>query len=375
VSLGPRRLRVVLFGDGESPHLLKWARALAPRVELHVASSRGLAPALAELVAPGRTLLLGHATNFAGGNFALLRTLPRLVRWLRSVDADWINAHYLTSHGTLAWLARQAGVRAQLAASAWGSDILVAPRRSRALRWVTSRVLRDAAVCTSDSAHMAERMRELGAREVMTFPFGLEALPPPPAGKEPFLFFANRGLEDIYHPQRVLALFAGIAAARPDARLVVANSGSLSDALKRQAVDLGLADRIDFTGRLDAAAQAAFYARACWYVSVPRSDSVSVSVLEAMAHGCIPLLSDLPANRELVRVDRHRESGLIVPDGQDTLTLADLERLRADAPGIGRENHHWVATHAMFGPCVDAFVARLEQSTPSRTGAAGPPTP
>ena len=63
-----RPLRVVLFGDGESPHLLKWARALAPRVELYVASSRGLAPALAALVAPERTLLLGHATKFAGGN-------------------------------------------------------------------------------------------------------------------------------------------------------------------------------------------------------------------------------------------------------------------------------------------------------------------
>ena len=119
MNLAKRPLRVVLFGDGESPHLLKWARALAPRVELHVASSRGLAPALAALVAPERTLLLGHATKFEGGNVALLKTLPLLARWLRGVDADWINAHYLTSHGTLAWLARKLGVRARLAASAW----------------------------------------------------------------------------------------------------------------------------------------------------------------------------------------------------------------------------------------------------------------
>ena len=117
MTLASHPLRVVLFGDGESPHLLKWALALAPRVELHVASSRGLAPSLAALVAPERTLLLGHASRFEGGNAALLRTLPRLVRWLRGVDADWINAHYLGSHGTLAWLARRAGVRARLAAS------------------------------------------------------------------------------------------------------------------------------------------------------------------------------------------------------------------------------------------------------------------
>ena len=357
-------LRIVLFGDGESPHLLKWARALAPRVELHLASSRGLAPALAELVASGRTLQLGHATKFSGGNAALLKALPRLVRWLRAVDADWINAHYLTSHGTLAWLARKAGVRARLAASAWGSDILVAPQQSRALRWVTARVLRDATLCTSDSAHMAQRMRELGAREVMTFPFGLDTLPPAPTAKQPRLFFANRGLEEIYHPQRVLSLFAGAAAAWPDARLVVANSGALREALQQRAAALGLADRIEFVGRLDAATQSAFYARARWYLSVPRSDSVAVSVLEAMGHGCIPLLSDLPANRELVR---DGDNGLILPDGQDALSVDALEPLQLRADAIAAANRGWVGAHALFEPCVDAFVARLEQSTPSRT--------
>ena len=362
MSVSKRPLRVVLFGDGESPHLLKWARALAPRVELYVASSRGLAPALAALVAPERTLLLGHATKFSGGNAALLKTLPRLARWLRGVDAHWINAHYLSSHGTLAWLARKLGVRARLAASAWGSDILVAPARSLALRWLTSRVLRDAAVCTSDSAHMAQRMRELGAREVMTFPFGLDTLPAPPSAKEPRLFFANRGLEDIYDPLRVLALFAAVAAAWTDARLVVANDGSLAEPLQRRAAALGLADRVEFVGRLDATAQSAFYARARWYVSLPRSDSVSVSVLEAMAHGCIPLLSDLPANRELVR---DGANGLIVPDGQAAPSVAALERLAAVAPSIAVANRDWVGANALFGPSVDAFVARLQSITSS----------
>jgi glycosyltransferase involved in cell wall biosynthesis len=372
VSATHRSLRVVLFGDGESPHLLKWALALAPRVDLFVASSRGLAPALAALLPAERTLLLSHDTRFSGGNAALLKTLPRLVRWLRAVDADWINAHYLTSHGTLAWLARKCGVRARLAASAWGSDILVTPDRSALLRWATSRVLRDAAVCTSDSEYMARRMRELGARDVMTFPFGLGALPPAPASKEPRLFFANRGLEDIYDPLRVLSLFAGAAAAWPDARLVVANNGSLRDALVARANALGLAGRIDFVGRLDATAQAAVYARARWYVSVPRSDSVSVSVLEAMGHGCIPLLSELPANRELVR---DGVNGLIVPDGVDAFDAAALERLAADAPAIAAANRDWVGAHALFGPSVDAFVARLEQCTPGPRPIAAHPTP
>ncbi|WP_371392038.1 glycosyltransferase, partial [Salmonella sp. M285] len=82
-------------------------------------------------------------------------------------------------------------------------------------------------------------------------------------------------------------------------QLVVANDGSLRAGLEADVAARGLAGKVRFVGRLDAREQAAHYARATWFLSLPQSDSVSVSVLEAMAHGCVPLLSDLAANREL----------------------------------------------------------------------------
>ncbi|MDP1532486.1 MAG: glycosyltransferase, partial [Rubrivivax sp.] len=254
------------------------------------------------------------------------------------------------------WLAQRLwGVPGRLVGSAWGSDILVTPDQSRLLRWLTARVLRACALTTSDSQVMARRMRELGAAEVMVFPFGLEAMPPAAAAKEPGLFFANRGLEAIYAPQRVLALFAALAQGWPEARLVVANDGSLRPALEAQAAALGLAGQVRFVGRLDADTQAGWYARAPCYLSLPASDSVSVSVLEAMAQGCLPILSDLPANRELVR---DGDNGLIVGAGA-TLPRERLQALLMDGVRIGAANRAWVAQHALFAPCVQAFVARL----------------
>ena len=139
----------------------------------------------------------------------------------------------------------------------------------------------------------------------MTFPFGLEALPPWPEHKDDALFFANRALEALYRPERVLDAFAAIARdwpeERPNPRLVMAHDGALRPALEARAAQPDLAGKVRFVGRLDAATQAGWYAQARWYLSLPASDSVSVSVLEAMGHGCIPILSDLPANRELVR--------------------------------------------------------------------------
>jgi glycosyltransferase involved in cell wall biosynthesis len=256
-------VKLVLLGDGESPHLLKWARALAPRLDLYAASSRGFSPALAELLPAERRLALDTRPNFAGGNVAVLRSLPRLAHWLRALRPDWVHAHYLTSHGTLAWLAQALWqVPGRIAGSAWGSDILVAPQRSAAVRWLTRRVLRACTLCTSDSLHMAERMKALGAREVMSFPFGLETLPEAPGAKQEQLFFANRGLEPIYAPQRVLAVFGHIARRWPQAELIVANDGSQRPALEQQVRDSGLGGRVRFVGRLDAEAQARCYRQA-----------------------------------------------------------------------------------------------------------------
>ena len=352
-------VRYVLWGDGDSPHLLKWARALSalPQLELWAASSRGFLPGFDACVPAERRLALATSPDAAGGNVALLKQLPRLAHWLKQVDATVLHAHYLSSHGTLAWLARRLfGVRAALVASAWGSDILVTPDRSRVMRWATQRVLRDATLATSDSRVMAQRMVDLGGTPPLVFPFGLDSLPPPPPAKAATTFFANRGLEPIYHPQRVLQTFQDLA--DPAAELVVANDGSL-----RVTLQAGAPANVHFVGRLDASTQATHYARAQWYLSLPHSDSVAVSVLEAMAHGCIPILSDLPANRELVC---DGDNGIVLKAGE-RLSAARLAPLLARAPQIAAANRAWVAEHALFAPCVQRFVDHLLLLLPVQT--------
>lgn len=348
-------LRYVLIGDGRSPHLAKWARALSPKVELWVASSTGVSSALDDCVPARRRLELQTQPDAAGGNIGLLRQLPALARWLKTVDADWINPHYLTSHGTLALAAIKGwSLSGRLLASAWGSDVLVTPEQHLAYRWALKRVLAAADLATSDSQHMAQAMQRHGSREVMVFPFGLEAMPPAASRKNDALFFANRALEPLYRPQRVLEAFAAIASTWPEACLVVANDGSMRAALEAQADALGLGGRVRFVGRLPADAQARCYDEARWYFSLPSSDSVSVSVLEAMAHGCVPLLSELPANRELVR---DGDNGLIVDD--IAALPARLQVLRRRADDLAVANRRWVEAHALLPREVEAFLTRL----------------
>jgi hypothetical protein len=80
---------------------------------------------------------------------------------------------------------------------------------------------------------------------------------------------------------------------------------------------------------------------------------VSVSVLEAMAHECVPILSDLPANHELV--GRSGGCGLIL---RDSAALPDL-LFDVDALSAGRTNREWVAAHGLFAPAIERFMVRL----------------
>jgi glycosyltransferase involved in cell wall biosynthesis len=119
--------------------------------------------------------------------------------------------------------------------------------------------------------------------------------------------------------------------------------------------------QVEFAGHLSAEAQSAWYARAQWWVSLPQSDSVAVSLLEAMAHGCIPLLSDLPANREWVR---DGENGLIVVDAESPdapLEPAALDAMLGKADSIAADNRAQVARDGLFAPAVARFLARLQE--------------
>ena len=170
----------------------------------------------------------------------------------------------------------------------------------------------------------------------------------------------------IYRPHAVLAWFAGLAAQQADARLVMANEGSLLTALQAEVAARGISERVQFVGRLGASEQAVWYARAQWFISLPQSDSVSVSVIEAMAHGCVPLLSDLPANRELVE---HGHNGWILQGGAD-VTLAELQALRARSVDIAQRNRAWVTAHGLFEPCIARLLTRLRELAHARQVAA-----
>ena len=107
------------------------------------------------------------------------------------------------------------------------------------------------------------------------------------------------GLEDL------IAAFALLAPRFPDLQVLFVGDGASGPALRRQAKDRGLANRIIFTGRVSRA-EAHLYHQALDIFVVPRKDLdvtrfvTPLKPVEAMACGRAVVASDLPALRELV---------------------------------------------------------------------------
>ncbi|HTM57229.1 MAG TPA: glycosyltransferase [Candidatus Udaeobacter sp.] len=225
--------------------------------------------------------------------------VPPLRAALARFDPDLVDAHYVPNYGLMGALAG----RHPLVVTAWGSDLLIAGRRDPLQRARARFVLRRADRVLADSGNLAAAARELGAEpsRVIEIPWGIdpERFRPAPA-RENGLLLSTRMHEAVYDLETVIRGAAPLLAARADLRLVIAGEGSRRNALEKLAGDMLPRDRFTFVGRLDPDALASWLGRAEIYLSASRSDSTSVSLLEAMASGAIPVVSDIAGNREWV---------------------------------------------------------------------------
>ncbi len=225
--------------------------------------------------------------------------VPALSRELRRFAPDLVDAHYVPNYGLMGALAG----RHPLSVTAWGSDLLLAARRDPLQRARARFVLSRADLVVADAENLARAARELGASapSVHFVPWGADLSRFKPGHeRDPGLLISVRMHEPIYDLPTILEGVAPVLRARPECRLVIAGSGSLTASLRRRAVEILPGDRVQWVGQLDAESLAAWLGKAAVALSASHSDSTSISLLEAMAAGAIPVVSDLEGNREWV---------------------------------------------------------------------------
>lgn len=225
--------------------------------------------------------------------------VPSLMRELAAFAPDLVDAHYVPNYGVMAALAG----RHPLSIAAWGSDLLLAATHGPLQRARAGFALRRADLVICDAENLGAAARRAGARPdtVRVLPWGIDLSRFTPASERTSgLIVSTRMHEPLYDLPTVIEAAARVLAEVPHATLVVVGDGSDRATLERLAAARLPVGRWRFTGRIAPAAMADLLGRAEVVLSASRSDSTSQSLLETMACGAVPVVSDLAGNREWV---------------------------------------------------------------------------
>jgi PEP-CTERM/exosortase A-associated glycosyltransferase len=178
-------------------------------------------------------------------------------------------------------------------------------------------------------------------------------------------FYAYEGLD------LLLNALPQILAQRPDVRVLLVGGGPQDAAMRAQAQQLGLADKVVFTGRVPHHEVQTYYDLVD-VLAYPRHSMrltelvTPLKPLEAMAQGRLLVASDVGGHRELIR---HGQTGMLFEAGHaDALAhvlldlLAHREQwtsLRSAGRAFVERERNWVASVARYRPAYERLAAHV----------------
>ena len=362
-------MRIVYVAYNGAVHTRRWAQFFADRGhEVHVVTcgSDGLSHGY-------RVHDLGRTR---GGKVGYLAKLRRARRVVRDLEPDLVHAHYATSYGLLGSVA---GVH-PFVVTAHGDDLLISPRNP-VMRRLVRHVLRRADLATVPSEPMRRAALEVAgesAPPIEVFQYGVESerldrlgravrADRPAGAARPLAIVSARPLLRLYRLDVLLHALAVLQKERVDFECTIAGDGPERASLGQLAASLGIAERVAFVGQIQPTQVEELLAAGDVAVSIAESDGASLALLEALALGCVPVVSDIPANRAWVT---DGVNGVVVPI-EPGAVAAGIVRARAlDPTTVADANRVIVRDRADRTRNLGGLERRLEQLLASGRAAA-----
>lgn len=237
--------------------------------------------------------------NFSLKNPLQIRKSIRRIRTIiQEEQPDVIHVHQANACGYITAKANQGGI--PLLLTTWGSDVLLLPQKGALMKRMVRRSLQAADIVTADANYMGDAVKELAPKShlvIANFGIDYEDVLIPEKEK---VIYSNRLHFPLYNIDKIISAFCEFYQKYPDWKLVVGAKGELSDDLKALAKERLPEESYEFIGFVDKEENQRQYLNAQMWVSIPNSDGTAISLLEAMGYGCIPVVSDLPANKEWI---------------------------------------------------------------------------
>lgn len=246
--------RVIYIGDLRSIHLVKWVKAFIDRdYRIKVVSASPVIEEDLEGYEIDYTVIPGLYSN-SKKNF--LPAFLNLRKIIKSFDPHIIHIHYMPSNFTNLFYYR--GLK-NLVISVWGSDIVydnqIKPESIRQNFYKRS-LLKQAKIITATSNFLKNKVLEYSsnAKNVEVIPFGVDTEKFKPVNgrkeKEKITISFIKHLMPKYGPSSLIKAFSMVAERYPNIELYMAGEGELKYELIKLARDLGVEEKVHFTGHI-----------------------------------------------------------------------------------------------------------------------------
>jgi len=240
--------------------------------------------------------------------------VPRIRRIIRRFKPDIVFAIYLASNGLSAALSWNG----PLVVSAVGSDVLDRNQRTGLRKYfregIIKFVARRADIINTVSQELDDELCRLGVpkSKLLQIPFGVDMNMFYPAEDVPretaTQLICTRAHKPIYDIAVVIDALALLKSSGRKFHCIFTSDGPLLEDNKRYAEKAGLRDCVTFTGVLEHDKLLELLHKSDIYISASLGDGTSVSLLEAMAIGILPVISRIRANEPWIE---HGRTGLL----------------------------------------------------------------
>ncbi len=316
-------MKICFVANAESIHTFRWVNYFINKGhDVHIISHKGLD-------IKGATF--HYLKTFGNSKITTERIRPidlitfitrafQTRKIIKKIKPDIVHAHNVILGGFYATRLKFH----PLVVTAWGTDVLIAPKKSFILKKIAQLVLRRADILTCDGHNTERAMIRLGAepQKIKIIYFGIDTKKNSPEKRDEklreklnindaYLVISLRSFNPIYNIETLIKAIPLVLGQNPNVRFILAGTGEQELELKDLAVNLGVEKNTIFTGNLTEEEIPKYLASSDLYVSTSLSDSgLAASTGEAMACGLPVISTEVGAIHDWID---DGEGGFIIP--------------------------------------------------------------
>lgn len=347
-------LKVLLLGDINSAHLIKWAQGL---------SGAGIKTGIYSLSLPvsewykndpniqvfGAGMVEKQSFNKSSFlKIGYLKKLGELKQVIRSFNPDIVHAHYATSYGLLAALSAKKPVFISI----WGSDLIDFPHKSFLHKLLLGYSLKKATRLFVTSKFLQEQLDGLYRLDSVLIPFGVNVDDFSPVRKEnkgELTVGTVKSLQPLYQIDKAIKAFAIVSGQmeRP-VKMLIVGDGPERKKLEQLVSELQLQGKVEFSGNVEHSKIPLYHNQIDVLLNLSVYESFGVSVLEAAACGTVAIVNNVGGLKEVVvdgitgyLVDANNEQAIVSKLEHLLKNDTERNRLALNATEFVRTNYDW----------------------------------